>query len=409
MKMEIQKMAIKKIGNTKYSGIILFLLVLITGGISFLYWPGGINRWIVRLMAFLMLLFIVKNNSSPSFHFKKIVLFLAFYPFVTIVTSAIFWKQSVYTSINVLLPHMLWLLYFPLHKYSLSEKEIYKSFLLFSLLILFLQVVQQFTYPDVYWGVYSEEAMVNMNRTEIVDTRNGIYRFRLDENSYTTVFVLLYCLDLLKSKFSIKSLLVVMLMFVSVYLTLTRQVMASCFFVVLLSLLGKNFFSFRILLFLLILALIGWNYYDFLFEDMTSQSKEDLDDDNIRILSYLFYFELIVANFVSFLFGNGMWGGESPFAKLADTWQFDMGLYTVDIGFVGFWFHYGLLYIMIFIYVNYILLVKYNRVLPNYIKYTVLFTLLMSPMIFPYWGVFCYFYWPFILYICDLHINKKLV
>lgn len=394
--------------QSRYVAYILIALVIITHGVSYVHWNEGFWNPLIKLVSVVWAFYIFTHRDLLSCRFKGLICFLAFYPLVSIFTSAEMYEQGESISLKAVLINFVWFIYFYLHKIKLNEQTIIKAFSIFALIVVGLQVFQQFTYPAADFGVYTPEIMQALGRPEKVDIRNGIYRFRIDQNSYITVVVLLFFLFKLKDKFSIRTLSFVVLMLVSIYLALTRQVMASALFVVVLALLNiksrkdliKSF------LFIGVLAYVGYTFSDVLFGELSEQTQDEADDDNIRVFSYVFYWDKITENTMTFLFGNGMPGSSGPFKKLMDLWQFDYGYWPVDIGVVGFWFHYGLVYILAFFYANFLFLVRYRKVVPKYLSLTVLFTFLMSIMAFPYWGLFCYFYWPFIFYLYDLHIDQ---
>lgn len=84
-----------------------------------------------------------------------------------------------------------------------------------------------------------------------------------------------------------------------------------------------------------------------------------------------------------------------------------MRVYPSDIGIVGQWFYYGVIWVLTYVVLLYKLLVKYNRVLPLYIKLFVFGAFVNCIMIMPYYNNFCYLIWAEVLYICDLYITKS--
>lgn len=395
--------------QSRYVIYILMGLVVVSQGVSYVHWNVNIWNPLIKLICIIGACYILTHRELLVCRFKGLICFLAFYPLVSIFTSAEMYGQGVSESIKAVLPNFVWLIYFLLHKTNVSEQAIIKAFSIFALIVVGLQVVQQFTYPVADFGVDTPEIMHALGRSEKAGMRNGIYRFWVNQNGYVTMVVLLFFLFKLKEQFSITTFLFVVLMLVSVYLTLTRQVMASAGLIVVLALLKfetrkdliKAFF------FLSLLALGGYYFSDVLFGELSEQTQDEANEDNIRVFSYLFYWEKITENAVTFILGNGMAGNVGPFKKLMDLWQFDYGYWPVDIGVVGFWFHYGLIYIMGFFYANYLLLLRYRRDAPAYLSLTVLFTFLMSIMAFPYWGQFTYFFWPFVFYLYDLHLDHS--
>lgn len=394
--------------QSRYVAYVLFALIIVTQGVSYVHWNEGFWNPLIKLVSVIWAFYLFTHRDLLSCRFKGLICFFAFYPLVSIFTSSEMYEQDVSVSIKAVSVNFVWLTYFFLHKIKLSEYTIIKSFAIFSLIILGLQVIQQFTFPVADFGVYSQEVVQALGREEKADFRNGLYRFWVNQGSYLTIVVLLFFLIKIENRFSIAKLLFVLLMSVSIYLSLTRQVMASAIFVVVLALLNYRTREelTKSLVIICALIFVGYFFSDALFAELSEKTQDEANEDNVRIFAYVFYWDKITENTMTFLFGNGMPGSSGPFKKLIDLWQFDYGYWPVDIGVVGFWFHYGLVYILAFFYANFLFLVRYRKVVPKYLSLTVLFTFLMSIMAFPYWGLFCYFYWPFIFYLYDLHIDQ---
>jgi hypothetical protein len=213
----------------------------------------------------------------------------------------------------------------------------------------------------------------------------------------------------LQKKYSIKNVIIIFVALISIYLTLVRQLQAATILTI--------FFSFifirsrKVKLWTtvssLIFAIILYIYADELFYKMALQATEESSNDNIRLLSLAFYWQKITHDPFTFLFGNGLPANNSNFGHLSQLWNNTYHFYTSDIGFVGQWFHYGIIYILLYLYLLYMLLIKYRKIIPVYIRLFVFSTFLTIAMIYPLTGPFNYIIWCFILYISDLHISRS--
>jgi hypothetical protein len=353
---------------------------------------------------------IVKKNVSKE-NFKSLILFLSFYPFVTSCASLIIYGQPLMDSVKGLIPNLTWLFYFVLNRYNFKEIVIIKVLLLYSLIMLAIMIIQQFTYPDALFGIMNDEAMIEYGRKEDVETRNGLYRFLIHQNGYTAVPVLLFYLTLLKNHFKTKYMIVAFTMIVAVYLSLTRQVMVSCLFVVIVSVISSNKNNKRGLKiwYFVIIILITYLIYvfsDALFGEIVETTKEHMDSDYIRVFAYIFYWEKICENGLTFILGHGI-ARSGSFLDQFYYWQEELHLYSCDIGIIGIWFHFGIVYVLIYLYSLYKIF-NYRKKLPSYIILFTVYTALMSIMIFPFWYTppKNFFIWSLIFYICDCHINK---
>lgn len=342
-------------------------------------------------------------------NFKSIIYCISIFPFVTIIMSNAEFDQSPIESFKVLTPHFVWFLYFLLHKYNVQEKTLINIVLWFAIIILAIQIIQQFTYPNALFGIYSKEQKNNLSLEDNVEIRNGLYRFRLYGSYLISMIILFFYWIKLQKKYSIKNILVILIALISIYLTLVRQLLAATIFTI--------FFSFifvkdnRVKLWAIVssvfFAVILYIYADELFYKLFLQTTEEASTDNIRLLSFAFYWQKITNNPLTFLFGNGVPANDSAFGHLSQLWSYTYHFHTADIGFVGQWFYYGIIYILIYLYLLYMLLIKYRKMIPVYIKLFVLSTFLTIAMVYPMTGPFNYIIWCFLLYISDLHINKS--
>lgn len=225
-------------------------------------------------------------------------------------------------------------------------------------------------------------------------------------NSYFTAPILFATWLWLRNKFNTKIFLTVSLLLVSVYLTLTRQVLVSCILVIFLSFfMGQKKINFKILFLGLILICGLYLFYDVLFASMEEQTKED-SQDNIRLLSAAYFWDESIKNPLTFLFGYGVLSGNSSIVSSLSTFQLQNGFYRSDVGFIGQIYERGALYVIACYYLMYKVLFKLKNYIPLYVRMFVIFTGVMSIMIFPMITTASNIVWVMLLYVCDLHINS---
>ena len=209
--------------QSRYVAYILFALIIISHGVSYVHWNMGFWVPLIKIVCVVWAFYLFTHRDLLSCRFKGLICFLAFYPLVSIFTSAEMYEQGESISLKAALINFVWLVYFYLHKIKLSEQTVIKAFSIFALIIVGLQVIQQFTYPAADFGVDTPEIMQAFGRSEKAGMRNGIYRFWVNQNGYVTMVVLLFFLIKLKDQFSVKKMIFVLLMFVSIYLTLINK------------------------------------------------------------------------------------------------------------------------------------------------------------------------------------------
>lgn len=278
---------------------------------------------------------------------------------------------------------------------SLSEAEILKVIL----------IVGSITGVILIWQVLSPENALFGIRTEeiegvegIASQRNGIYRFRLSVQPIS-LFCMLWSFDNFRKNRIFKNLIMFIFFTVSVYLHLTRQTIFAGVVA-----LGCSYFFLNetkvktwMLLFSFLLLSLIYAFAGVLFGDMLMISEEY--DDTIRLFAVEYYWGQICSDPLNFILGNGH-------MRYLDDFQKSTNLYASDIGVIGEWFYYGIIWIGIYFYMVYLILHKYKDKLPLYIKLYTFATLLTSVLMYPLANTYEYIMWAGILYICHLYISN---
>ena len=394
--------------NQRLYVILIIAIVIITyRGFQYVNWNLTYGGWALNIIALISLyLFISIKKNYNRCHFYIPVLALTFIPFLSIINSYSVYNQSVKDGITATLPSFIWLLYFVLHHMHVNERTILRAFLYISLFIVFIQIVQQITYPNLLFGAATDESERLFQGGEYAEMRNGLWRFRMHQNGYYTVPILFLAWLWIKRKMDLSALFLFILMFVSIYLTLTRQVIFSAIVTLFVSVHMDR--RINVKLFLLGLFIIGIFYicYDELFSAFSDQTGDDLKENYIRFRAATYFFQDSLRDLFTFMFGYGNEKSGEFLALMTKLHTF-YHYYVGDVGFVGMIWRFGILYVTTSYYVLYSLTFKFRRDLPLYLCLFAIFTAIMSIMIFPMNREYNYFVWALILYICDLHINKS--
>lgn len=397
--------------QTISAALLIAFIILMTSGFKCIYWNSTYAGWFRNIILFGSLIYLICNKTKgQQYHFRQEVIFMMFLPFLSIINSSMIYSQSIFHSFVILITQFTWVLYFLLHKYRVQEETILRVFLYVSLFIVMVQIIQQFTYPNAPFGTKSASVMLETGAAEAADQRNGLWRFRMNENAFFTAPILFALWSKVKSKMSAKQVFFILLLLVSVYLTLTRQVMIACILAIFFSMfMGKKKMNLTALI--LGLLLIGglYVYYDVLFSSLAEQTKNDSDEDNVRLLAAAEFWAESIKSPLTFLFGYGLPDATSAYGAHMMQLRLFYGFYTSDIGFIGQIFERGFLYVFVCYYMLYKLFFKLKKIVPLYIRMFVVFTGAMSIMIFPCISPAQTIVWALLLYICDLHINKSVL
>lgn len=146
----------------KYLLLLIGMTILVTYGFSYANWSIKYGTWAIKIVCLLLLAFILIHwpKKSNRYNFRTEVLILTFLPLISSINTYVYYGQSFIDSFNALSFNFVWIIYFVLHKYKVQESTILRMFLWVSLFIAAVQIIQQFTYPNVLFGGYSEELMI---------------------------------------------------------------------------------------------------------------------------------------------------------------------------------------------------------------------------------------------------------
>lgn len=388
---------------------IILYVILQTGCFNFIGWNGTYAGWLSNILSYIFLVYmLIGYRTGSECHFRTVVMLLMFVPFLSIINSWLIYSQSPYRSFTVLLGQFVWVIYFLLHKYKVSEQAILKAFLFLALCIVAIQIVQQFTYPDAPFGTMRKDAMLEKQIIESAEQRNGLWRFRMHQNGYYTAPILFAMWLWVRNKINPKLVVLIALLLASIYLTLTRQVMFACILTIFCSMfMGQRRINFVALIFGLIFIAGLYVYYDVLFSNLAQQTQAESTEDNIRMVAASLLWDESLKTPFTFLLGYGLPDASSQYGVYMNKLSTVYGIYTTDVGFVGQIFERGFIYVCICYYMFYQMFFKLKKVIPLYIRMFVMFAGVMSVMIFPCISPAQNIVWVLLLYICDLHINNS--
>jgi hypothetical protein len=387
--------------------LILIILLFVTNFYSFVgVNPSKLVLIIKPLFQIIFLYFFYlefKNGFKKKKIFTKIVFFLIFIPFFGFISAKFIYNQSFSDSYRTQLDVFAFSFYFLWHRLKITIKPIIYAFTIFSLGYIFIQIYQNIS------GVLLFGPWLNENGE--VSLRNNFARFYIS-TPLIIFFTQLFYLNLFLIRNKLVYLFLSILFLVSIYLMLTRQVLASvliCNALLIINNLKYNKAKSKYFWTVLIaaaIAIIVTTYSDTLFSYYIDTTKNDLTTDNVRIMSYNFFWDKIIQNPLTFLFGNGMPSpnGSEYSNYIINLWNnYQIGV--TDIGFIGYWFFYGAIYIALFLYLPYLYFIKHGKTIPFYLKMFLLVNYLQSIMIFPFRSRSDFVVWSLFFYITDFYIS----
>lgn len=354
-------------------------------------------RGIWCILGLMFVLPYIHKIPNKVLNFKIEILCFLLLPLISGLSASINYNQTFIQNLNLWFTSLIWTIYFSLHIHKISTSTIEKFMFVMSLIVLLLQICGQIL-------GYKIGVQTNPNEIEI---RNGLLRLRYD----TTMAM--FCLFLFWYRFlnymNIKYLLQSVLMLISIYLSLTRLRIFAALLPLFFSLFTIKYRKRRLQLFLTLSILIFLLYYfrENLFGFFIEKTTNDaVNDSNIRDYSIIYFWKDITDNWVKILIGNGIPHQDSLLGKHLQRIN-SMGYYADDVGIIGQWWYFGILYIIAWGSVVYKILWKYRKLLSLYIKLYFIGTTLVSFYFFPLAHEKGWFIWAIILYIADKNIQKN--
>ncbi|MBE0654131.1 MAG: hypothetical protein IH594_10060, partial [Bacteroidales bacterium] len=330
---------------------------------------------ILIIAVFLIVKYIYGNTDEIKKRFAlPSILFIVAMLLSTIVSKAEH-HQSFALSIWISRGIFFYLLYFFLHAYKFDRQTIEKVVLSIGLITIVFFYIQTIIYP-----------------TQIFDVRmtidRGTLRLFLPSMGYT-ILAYFYFLNRYFKDNKLLDVIIVILALSIFILQATRQLIASLVLLTILNLFrSKEVKSRSLIIFLLTIGMgaLVIVFYD-LFVEIFAVSKSQAGDtkESIRSMAISFFLNDFQPSTSAYILGNGEGHQASPYGMKLRFLQLSKGFYLSDIGIVGDYVKYGILFVIAAL----IMLIKFLTIkVPReyeYLRYFVylsLFTLFTSRGIF---------------------------
>ena len=312
-----------------------------------------------------------KTIRTPFTFYVKAIIILSL---LSSIPAFLFHDQGFDLSLLTSRTIFFWLLYFALHKMNMHPHKLENLLLYFGIAWSVIMIIQQFTYPnilfDVYHGVTYEDG-----RERNVDIRGGVVRVWIAGVGFS-YFMACYMWQKLHEKLSLENIVLFLLVIAGILLMQSRQIIFSLILIftadTLLSFRIASvksirfttlFFGFAILFF----AIAG-NFIFALIE--LSKEQEVTSGGYVRALEIDFFLFNYWPNPFCYLLGNGWEHDDSPYGiEIKEHLKWGMGLYRSDIGLIGAFNKFGIIYVIIIagFYIRMLIPRKYF-IVPKYIR-----------------------------------------
>lgn len=398
--------------SSKYYWLLAFIILHFFHYLDYVGYNPTLGGQVANVIVILLIVYLLtrKTNYStlPS---SRYILSFMLIPILSFIPCFIDRGQDFITSFRAYLPSGIWVLYFYLYEKKFNYQNVINIILIIAFLRIGITYIEQFTYPNYYFANRTDVELENGLIRE-VEIRSGFRRYLISDTFFSMFAIFYYYQKIIdKDKKRFRSIILFAIACFGLYMDQSRQFLASTFCSIAIltifssrsSIGGKIFFIF------LIIALYAG--YSFLFSELTTQTYEDINEDNIRVASYSYYFWDYWESPLGVLFGNGI-PGKSDYGNEIHKIETTLHLYRTDIGIVGALSIGGICTVAMF-FLYYLKVVWKNwRYMELYQQLFLISALLNIPLIFPLTqGLHYKCFWAILIFIIDSTIirNKRLL
>jgi hypothetical protein len=354
----------------------IFISIIILCALQFYEWIllANLTR-ITHLMGIgiiilLIIIYGVYDSSSkfkPNFSIYIIIILLSLPASMYI--AKIQHNQSIPLSLIGQRHMYYYLMYFAAHAIKTRPKDIERVFLYFGILFIVFYFMQMIAFPTKIFNV-------------TIFQDRGTIRIFLPGLTFM-VFGYFYTLQNFLEKNNVRYLIFNFLALIIVILLGSRSLLIVVLLVTIINLLISKRIKSRPLIYMLsffgafLIVIVFKNIFVSLIEATEETRRTGME--NIRIRAAIFYLTHMFPNGLSYIFGNGVASGQSEYAGRIFMYSSKFGFYLSDIGIIGNYITYGVLFVIGVIGLLWkVYKIKVESSL-NHIKYFFLFVFLALP------------------------------
>lgn len=398
--------------SSKYYWLLTFIILHFFHYLDYVDYNPTLGGQFANVIVLLLIFYLLtrKTNYLPLPSSRYILSFMLV-PILSFIPCFIDRGQDVITSFRAYLPSGIWVLYFFLYEKKFNVQNVINIILIIAFLRIGITYIEQITYPIYYFANRTDGELENGLIRE-VEIRSGFRRYLISD-TFFSMFAIFYFYQkiIMNDKKRLINIVLFGIACFGLYMDQSRQFLASTFgSIALLSVFssksgvgGKVFFAF-----LIVFLYVG---YSFLFTELTTQTSEDINEDNIRVASYAFYFWDYWESPLGVLFGNGI-PGNSDYGNEIHKIETMLHLYRTDIGIVGALSIGGICTVALF-FLYYLKVIWKNwKYIDLYQQLFLISSLFNIPLIFPLTqGLHYKCFWAILIFIIDSTIikNKRLL
>lgn len=397
----------KRLSN-KYYWLLTFIILHFFHYLDYVNYNPTLGGQIANVIVLILIVYALTRKQNYNLYASsKYVLYFMLVPMLSIIPCYIERGQDFITSLRVFLPSCIWMLYFFLQEKKFNVDNVTRIILLIAFVRIGITFVEQFTYPVYYFANRTDVELENGIIRE-VEIRSGFRRYLISDTFFSMFAIFYYYQKIIeKSKHRIRIIVLFLIACFGLYMDQSRQFLASTVgSIAIFSMFTSKYGLGGKIAFILLVVCLYFGY-GFLFSELSSQTADELNDDNIRVASYTFYLWEYWKGPLTVIFGNGI-PGNSVYGDEIKNIEATMHFFRTDVGIVGALSIGGICTIAVFFSYYFTVVRKNWRILEPYQKMFLISALLNVPLIFPITqGVHYKCFWAVLLFIIDQTIRKN--
>ncbi|MBN1598297.1 MAG: hypothetical protein JW894_08380 [Bacteroidales bacterium] len=328
--------------NYNFTDLLIFVIILLSIKLYTLFIPYGATKFAVLLgeiivLVFLAVHFVYDHSKRISMGYKWEITLIFFSLILSTFAAEIFHNQGISKTLFAQYDFYFFLFYFLLHYLKPDPKKMLQMFLVLGYIYVLLYLIQYFLYPRIIVS-----SRVSAERGTIRIFIPGI------QYMFTSYFILL---GRFFQKKQIKYILALIPIIVIVFLLGTRQLLSVIMLLTLLNILFSKTVKSKVFMYILIASCIIPFYFAFegIFNEILMTSQQQFAEgatENIRYKAAYYYLFNFNSNPLWMLVGNGAPGINSDYGRQVMILQEEYGYYQSDIGIIGEFFKFGIIFVI---------------------------------------------------------------
>lgn len=248
------------------------------------------------------------------------------------------WEQNLGDSFKAVLPYMGYLLFLFLVAYDFTALEVERLFIILAISYIVVYFITYTSYPTQIFGDVDQ-----------YDDERGFQRISTSGIGCLCLFSF-YSLSQYIVKKKLYSLIIYIVTLVCIIMTLSRTLIIISLLFSLLFIIRKSSTINKLIAIAATIFFMNISSQINFANLLVKQTKSELDygKDNIRMQAVDFYFQEFSPNTFSKIFGNGEAYQGTTYSAIVSKNETILGLYSSDVGYIGFYSKFGLLAILAF-------------------------------------------------------------